>query len=187
MNYLIRIVEKLFTLFIYLIIKFFNRRVEIKGVPIILSNIGFIKMDNKKSRIIIGRKYAQRDNTILECKDGGKLEIGNNVFFNRNCIITCLHEIKVGNNCIFGPNVLMFDHDHLFDENAISKNSFKYGTIEIGDNTWIGASCIILRNTYIGKGCVIGAGSILTGTIPDYTVVTSTRELKFKTICNNGN
>ncbi len=44
------------------------------------------------------------------------------------------------------------------------------GTIEIGDNVFIGARSIILYNVKIGNNCIIGAGSIVTKDIPDNSV-----------------
>jgi acetyltransferase-like isoleucine patch superfamily enzyme len=45
-----------------------------------------------------------------------------------------------------------------------------FGKIIIGDNTFIGANCLILPGTRIGCNCVIGAGSVVRGIIPDDSV-----------------
>lgn len=39
--------------------------------------------------------------------------------------------------------------------------------VTIGDNVWIGVSCIIMKGVNIGKDSVIGAGSVVTNDIPD--------------------
>lgn len=46
-----------------------------------------------------------------------------------------------------------------------------FGRIRIGDDTFIGQNCLILPGTQIGTNCVIGAGSVVRGTIPDHSVV----------------
>ena len=40
---------------------------------------------------------------------------------------------------------------------------FSPGTIEIGDNVWVGAQCVVLKNVKIGDGCIVAAGSVVTG------------------------
>ena len=47
----------------------------------------------------------------------------------------------------------------------------KYGRIVVDENTFIGAHSIILPNVYIGKNVVVGAGSVVTKSIPDNCVV----------------
>lgn len=46
-----------------------------------------------------------------------------------------------------------------------------HGHIEIGDDAWLGTGCIVLPNVRIGKGAVVGAGSVVTRDVPDFTVV----------------
>ncbi len=46
-----------------------------------------------------------------------------------------------------------------------------HGHIEIDDDAWLGTGCIILPDVRIGKGAVIGAGSVVTKDVPDFTVV----------------
>jgi acetyltransferase-like isoleucine patch superfamily enzyme len=43
--------------------------------------------------------------------------------------------------------------------------------VEIGDYTFIGTSCVILPGTKIGKGCIVGAGSVVKGIFPDYSIL----------------
>ena len=45
------------------------------------------------------------------------------------------------------------------------------GVIEIGDDTWVGTDSIILSGVKIGRGCVIAAGSIVTKSFPNYSVI----------------
>ena len=46
-----------------------------------------------------------------------------------------------------------------------------HGFIEIGDDAWLGTGSIILPNVRIGIGAVVGAGSVVTKDVPDFTVV----------------
>ncbi len=116
----------------------------------------------------------------------GTLSIGNDVFFNRNCIVVSREKIVIGNNCIFGPNVVIYDHDHRFDEHGAKKEEYKTAPIIIEDNCWIGANAVILRGAHIGEGSVIGAGTIVKGDIPRYSLVTSDRTVRVQPLEKKG-
>ncbi len=115
----------------------------------------------------------------------GKMTIGNRVSFNRNNIIVCHEEIQIGDHCAFGPNVVIYDHDHKFGTNGIAVNDFNTSPIIIDNNCWIGANTVILRGTHIGEGCVIGAGSVIKGNIPPHTLVACDRSLSFQPITDS--
>ena len=52
-----------------------------------------------------------------------------------------------------------------------SRGSFISKPVVVGDNTWIGAGCIIVKGVTIGSGCVIAAGTIVTKNVPDGTQI----------------
>lgn len=133
-----------------------------------------ILKDNGKMNI--GRGVLFQRNVSLS-SIGGILSIGNNVSFNRNCIVVCRKEIQIGDNVIFGPGVTIYDHDHIFSVEGIQPG-FRHGSVVIEKGCWIAANVTILRNTHIGEGCVIGACAIVQGNIPPRSLVTSDRELK---------
>jgi len=109
--------------------------------------------------------------------NGGSLQIGKGCGFNRNDIVISMHKITIGNNCAFGPNVCIYDHDHAFDANGIIKGNYKCDEIIIGDNVWVGAGVIILRGSHIGQNCKIGAGCVIKGDIPENSIVTMDRRM----------
>ena len=100
---------------------------------------------------------------------GGTLKTFEGVAINRNCTISCHHEISIGKNTLIGTNVSIFDHDHKFINNKIKRKDFNKDSIKIGSNVWIGANSIILKGVNIGDNVVIGAGSIVCKDIPKNT------------------
>ena len=102
----------------------------------------------------------------LKLENDSTITIGNNCYFNHNCSITSLKEIKIGNNCMFGNNVTIVDHNHLIEKNNIHGKSFTASPIIIGNNVWIGANTVILSNVTIGDGAVVAAGAVVTKDIP---------------------
>ena len=130
------------------------------------------------TKINIGNLTSLADYNYISCVKGC-IKIGNNCNFNRNISIVAHKMITIGDNCNFGPGVIIYDHDHKFNENGLCPG-YNISEVVIGNNCWIGANSIILRGTHIGDNTVIGAGSVVSGNVPDNTLVTSNRELKFK-------
>lgn len=100
---------------------------------------------------------------------GGRIIIGNDVFFNKDCTIVSRSFIKIGNDCLFGEAVSIYDHNHnlvKFDE-PISKQGFTSKPITIGNNVWIGSKAFIKSGVAIGDNVIVGASSIVTKAIPN--------------------
>ena len=91
------------------------------------------------------------------------------VFFNNNVSVTAMNKVRIGNKCTFGNNVVIVDHDH--DINA--GKGFSVGEVHIGENVWVGANVVILKDTYIGNNAVIGAGSVVKGKIAQNAICVS--------------
>lgn len=139
---------------------------------------------DKTASMFIGKNVAFQRNVSLSSVDAGKLHIGDNVFFNRNCIVICKEQIVIDNDVIIGPGVTIYDHDHIFTEKGI-ENGYKTGRVIIGKGSWLGANVTILRDSCIGEGCVIGAGCVVKGSIPPHSLVTGSRELNIVPIKNS--
>ena len=105
-----------------------------------------------------------------------KVSIGENCFFNRNVLIAAIpegpSEIIIGDNCIFGPNVVITASDHPLDDltKPMRMNDSIPGRILIESGCWIGANVTITKDVKIGKESVIGAGSVVTHDIPEFSI-----------------
>lgn len=140
-----------------------------------------IKCD-KNSRLVVGSNTSISRNCYISVVNNGNMNIGRNVFFNSSVIAVCRNNIKIEDNVMFGPNVVIYDHDHYFNNKEIKKNDYITGNVVIGKNCWIGANVTILRNTYIGEGSIIGAGTVVKGNIPGHSIVTNSGGLKIRAI-----
>lgn len=96
----------------------------------------------------------------------------------KNCRIHCFslspesYLIEIGDNVVITENVFLITHEGSITVfHKENPNLDLFGTIKIGDNTFIGMNSLILPNTTIGKNCIIGAGSVVKGRIPDNSVV----------------
>lgn len=154
---------------------------SIHGIQDLRFNTEFVIKNN--GHITLGKRTTVFNRVTLSA-NGGKLTLGNHVFFNRNCIAVALQQITIGDNCIFGPGVIVYDHDHKFNSNGIILGEYNTSPIIIDNNCWIGANVTILRGTHIGEGCVIGAGTVVKGDISPHSLVTNNRELDITAIHN---
>ena len=97
-------------------------------------------------------------------------EIHQGVYIGPQCNIG---KSKIEQNCLLGSGVhiLSGKGQHNFDDldKPIQSQGGTFTQICIGEDTWIGNGAIIMAN--IGKKCVIGAGSVVTKDIPDYSIV----------------
>ena len=77
---------------------------------------------------------------------GGRIKIGSNVFFSAYCKVVCHDQVIIGDNCIFGPNVSIYDHDHNYDNTGIIEG-YKTSPITIEKNCWLGTNVTVLRGS----------------------------------------
>ena len=64
------------------------------------------------ARVNLGRGLRTRGRCLFNCQESGSLVFGRDVFLNSGCQFNCHRSIVVGDGCEFGPNVLVYDHDH---------------------------------------------------------------------------
>ena len=130
------------------------------------------------NRIKYGHKFCFRNGLIVQLSKEAHLKMGSHIFFNNYCSLNALNEIEIGNDCIFGENVKIYDHNHVFNSEKLFRESgYSVGKVKIGNNCWIGSNVTILKNAEIGDNCVIGAGCIINEKIENNTLVSMNREL----------
>jgi len=103
----------------------------------------------------------------LHANWGGKnVHFGNSVYANFNLTLVDDCDIFVGDNVMFGPNVTISAGTHPIHPNLRRKKAQYNVPIYIEDNVWIGAQSVVLPGVHIGENTVIGAGSVVTKSIP---------------------
>jgi galactoside O-acetyltransferase len=95
-----------------------------------------------------------------------KMSILVTVYANFNLTLVDDCDIFVGDNVMFGPNVTISAGTHPIHPNLRRKKAQYNVPIYIEDNVWIGAQSVVLPGVHIGENTVIGAGSVVTKSIP---------------------
>ena len=119
---------------------------------------------------LLGKSEDAFINPPFYCDYGSHIEVGKNFFANYNCTIIDVAKVKIGDNCQMAPNVAIYTAGHPL--HPVARNSmYEYGiSVTIGDNVWIGGNTVIMPGVHIGSNTVIGAGSVVTRDIPDWSV-----------------
>jgi len=100
------------------------------------------------------------------CDYGYNITLGDKVFFNFNCVVLDVCEVRIGDFTLFGPGVQILTPLHPLDHELRRKQEFGK-PIEIGSDVWVGGGALILAGVRIGSRAVIGAGSVVTRDIPE--------------------
>lgn len=119
---------------------------------------------------LFGKSDGAFVNPPFYCDYGFNIEVGKNFFANYNCMILDVAKVTIGDNCQMAPNVAIYTAGHPVHPD--SRNSgYEYGiSVSIGDNCWIGGNSVICPGVHIGSNVVIGAGSVVTKDIPDWSI-----------------
>ncbi len=101
------------------------------------------------------------------------LRIGDRCVIGQGSYIVAHTGLEIGNDVQTGPYVYITDQNHGYEdpELPIGIQWPVNKGVTIGSGTWIGTGAIILPGTSIGQNVVVGAGSVVTGNIPDRCVV----------------
>ncbi|WP_145368725.1 sugar O-acetyltransferase [Maioricimonas rarisocia] len=100
------------------------------------------------------------------CDYGSNIHLGTNVYFNFNCVVLDVCEVRVGDFTLFGPAVQIYTATHPMDA-QLRRTQESGRPITIGRDVWVGGGAIICPGVTIGDETVIGAGSVVTRNVPD--------------------
>ena len=117
----------------------------------------------------------------FHCEYGINIHCGNDVIINMNCTFVDNNRIDIGNNVLIASDVKIYTVTHTTDvvgrtnsqENKKISGCFCRTfscPVRIEDNVWIGGGAILLPGVVIGINSVIGAGSVVTRSIPENCV-----------------
>jgi maltose O-acetyltransferase len=106
----------------------------------------------------------------FHCDFGQTIHVGDNFHADYNCTMLDLAEIRIGDNCLIGPDVGIYTAGHRLEPEGRVLDV--YGLpITIGNDVWIGGHSTILPGVTIGDGAVIAAGSVVTKDVAPRSLV----------------
>ena len=107
-----------------------------------------------------------------------QLEIGENSYIGRGCVLSVCGRLSIGSHVTFGDNVYCSAGQHAFGDpgTRVLEQPMVAGTVEIGDGAWIGYGVFISSTATlsIGTGAIVAANSVVTKDVAALTMVGGT-------------
>lgn len=96
-----------------------------------------------------------------------KIYIGAHTYLNRYTFLDAIDSLTIGRHCAIGPNCYLTDHDHGHDPQfpPLEQPMIAQPTA-IGNCVWLGANVTVLKGVTIGDRTIVGAGSVVTRSLP---------------------
>lgn len=144
----------------------------------------------------VGKASGIYDLAQFVSSENGKIEVGKFCILNGTTLL-CSEKISIGNYVMaswgsvitdnyFGENLTIEQRAILLEKSSASiSRQMPFSTsspVTIEDNVWIGFDSVILPGTFIGRGSIIGSKSIVSGHIPEYSVVVGNPAKIIKTL-----
>lgn len=154
--------------------KLIDRRARLFRFPLVVRGREYIDFGEH-----ITTGVGCRFDCFSENKGEIKLFFGKDVQINDYVHIVAMNSITIGNNVLMASHVFISDNSHgsykcNFQDSdpriPPTEREYISAPVRIGNNVWIGEGVCIMPGVCIGDGCVIGAHSIVSKSIPDYTV-----------------
>jgi acetyltransferase-like isoleucine patch superfamily enzyme len=138
-----------------------------------------------RTKIRVGA-YSMIDGALFSVlKYGGEIQVGKHCFIGPGTRIWSAKKISIGDRVLISHNVNIHDnishpldskqrhedYEYVWKHGHQAKVDYREKEIIIEDDVWIGFNAIIMKGVRIGKGSVIGAGTIITKDIPEFSIV----------------
>ena len=129
----------------------------------------------KGSKLIIGPNAMIDSFVKIKFTGGlGDVVIGENSNVNSGTVIYSGNGVSIGANVLIAANCTLAptNHEYVRRDIPINRQRFKpsKGGIVIEEDVWIGANCVLLDGAHLSRGCIVGANSLVIGTLEPYSI-----------------
>ncbi len=121
----------------------------------------------------IGDRSSVHRDCIFETGEGGSIEIGRDSHIQARCQLSAYKgSIRIGNAVQVAPGCGFYPYEHGTAAHISMREQplHSKGDIVVGDDAWLGFGVVLLDGTRIGAGAVIGASSVVKGTVPSMAI-----------------
>lgn len=100
------------------------------------------------------------------------VRIGAGCLIGRGSGIVAHESVEIGDDVFTGHHVYITDANHGYEDPdvPIGRQFAAARPVSIGSGSWLGHGSIVLPGSRVGRHVVVGAGSVVTGAIPDFSV-----------------
>ena len=140
--------------------------------------------DTERKQALLSEMFGRMGKGVhvdidFHCEYGKHIFIGDKVIINMNCTFVDNNRIDIGSNVLIAPNVQIYTATHSTKVNERMVQDWSEGEeicrtyalpVRVEDGVWIGGGSVLLPGVTIGRNSVIGAGSVVTRSIPENCV-----------------
>jgi acetyltransferase-like isoleucine patch superfamily enzyme len=141
-------------------------RFQKAGIIVVWGGLPLPRIENRGGRIEVGR-CAFYSGVRLDCWPGAEIKIGSGTIINRNAEIVAARSVTIGRDCWIARDVIIMDTDG----HEIPGAGLLVRPVVVEERVWICARAIILKGVTIGHDSIVGAGAIVTKSVPPGSVV----------------
>lgn len=156
--------------------------------------IGYLPNISNKENIILGNNLILGNYATLSTINFNLftiqhpiLKIGNNIYIGHNVSIHCMNNVELEDNVVLSDYIYISDVSHGLEmtENVSIMNQpwISYGKVKIGNGTFLGHGVKVMPNVIIGKNCIVAAGSVVTKSFEDYSLIAGSPAKLLKKYC----
>jgi acetyltransferase-like isoleucine patch superfamily enzyme len=127
----------------------------------------------REGRLGVGEHTLLEPGVWLTAPGSARIAIGSGTFLNLGVMVAAQELVVIGDHCMFANGCFISDAAHRFDDphRPVPWQGFTTkGPTQIGDNVWCGAHVVVTSGVTIGSRAVIGANSVVTTSIPPYSI-----------------
>jgi acetyltransferase-like isoleucine patch superfamily enzyme len=150
-----------------------------------------------RADVAIGENTVCRGILRREAFGAGKIQIHADVYIGDDCLLSCAAGIEILPHTLLAHGVQIFDNDS--HPLSADRRRVDYATVleggdvrpgiaaeavVIGPNAWIGFGALILKGVNVGEGGIVAAGSVVTRSVPPYTIVAGNPALPIRTLAD---
>lgn len=125
---------------------------------------------NKKGEAYGGERTTIYDTATLI----GDVKIGHDCWVGPFCMLDGSHGLTIGHHCVMATGVHIYTHDTVRWALSGGISPYEYGSVIIGDCSFIGAQSIIVRGVTVGERSLVCANATVTTDVPPYSIVGGT-------------
>ena len=155
-------INKFLYIFRFLLKIKFNKRIKNSGFVVLQKNVQLIVEEG--GVLMFDKNVTIKENSIIYVKKNAKITFGHNSSTGHHTEISSNNYIEIGDDVIMGAYTYITDSNHGYKDKElpIRKQDMEIGSVEIGNNVWLGRGVMILKDSVVGNNSVVAAGSVVT-------------------------
>ena len=148
-----------------------------------------VRLSGEK-RIALGSNiFVGSDSWLQTLADGDNhsvaITVGDGTSIAGSCVISAVRSVRLEENVLLARNVYISDHIHRYTQTnqpVMDQGVEKIKPVLIKKGSWLGQNVVVCPGVTIGTGAVIGANSVVTQDVPDFSVAAGAPARVVKTI-----